>query len=370
MEWIQDNWKLLAGLIALVCATAGLTVAVTDEDGDGRPDKVVISRDSAEATNAVVDAVPGAIVVDGPDKDAVKNDVVPIGPDAREVAAEIALEENDLAGDLVGDQPTGPIAKLEPPFASEEVPGCRTRFLRTNFSSRSGVTPRWMAPHYTAGRDIPNSRADVDGLTAYGNNPAARVSWHFNIDKDGNCDYNVPLRYKAWTISNANPPTINFETAGQGEPPYLRPGGYKQLARIWKYVHQAYPGIPLRVGSISNCSSGQPGWITHWMTGVCGGSHTDIKPHDLGAVVEGARRALSSLDCNQRCVARQRQQKVIVGRKKAHAALHARHHRRGCRPLHRTAIDKFRREICRKAKARAESQHRGIARAREKMATL
>jgi N-acetylmuramoyl-L-alanine amidase len=362
-------WAKLISALAIAIATVLTSLAAVTGQFEG--DTKYVEPTTDELVHQVKDAVPGAIVVDGADQDAKKDDVVPIGPDAQEVAAQIAVEENDLAGDLVGDQPTGPVAQLEPPFASEEVPGCRTRFLRTNFSGRFGAAIKWIAPHYTAGRDIPGSRADVDGLTAYGNNPAARVSWHFNIDKDGNCDYNVPLRYKAWTISNANPPTVNFETAGQGEAPYLREGGYRQLARIWKYVHEAYPGIPLRVGSVSNCSSGANGWITHWMTGACGGSHSDIRPHELSVVVANVKRHLARLECDRKCKARRRQAKVVAGRDRKHRVLHAEYRERGCRRgVHEQRLRTYTRPECRTLKRRSHAQHLGRTRAREKLAAL
>jgi hypothetical protein len=255
-----------------------------------------VSRDENGATHVVIHRVPKTLVpatiaVDGPDRDAKADDPVTLDKEARAVAGGFAANARDLKGNLTGPI-IGPVAKLEPPFAADEVPGCRTRFLRTNWSARSApqssVKLFWL--HYTGGPDVPGTRSEVDGLTAFGNSPAARVSWTFNMDKDGNCDYNVPMRYKAWTEAGANSTGISIEVAGVGSPPYLRPGGYRQLLRIYHAVHSAYPAIALRLGGVSNCSPTRGGIVTHWMGGPCSGGHTDIRPLDLNAVIDNLVR--------------------------------------------------------------------------------
>lgn len=373
LDWSDPYIKLIgavaAAIVTVATALAALGV-IGIHTGERETETVKVPEPVA--------AVPENIVVDGADADTKIDDVVPLGPAAREVTADL-IEEN-IGSDVVvtdptelrGDEPDdAPVAQLQPPFASEEVPGCKTRFLPTNWSYRNGVTPKWMAPHFAANRDIPNSRAEVDGLTGYGSNPAARVSWHFNLDKDGNCDYNVPIRYKAWTISNANPYSINFEVSGSGEAPYLRRGGYKQLARIWIYVHEAYPGIPLRVGSVSNCSSGAAGWITHWMTGDCGGNHSDISPHKLAEVVAKVRHHVRLLQCGERCKARQRQRRVVEARVRRHAETHADYQREKCRGrMHEVRPRTLRRPECRAIKEKGREQHAGIRRARKKLRAI
>lgn len=180
------------------------------------------------------------------------------------------------------------------PQAADELFPCRTRFLKTNFSTRSVPLSKVIIfeLHYTAGSDIPNSRSDVDGLTAFGNRASSRVSWHVNMDKDGNCDYNVPLRLKAWTIANLNSYTINIEVAGRGESPYLRPAGYRALAKVIEQVHAAYPGITLRMGATDgNCHPTRGGIDTHWRGGPCSGGHSDIKPQDLANVIAQIKAA-------------------------------------------------------------------------------
>lgn len=240
-----------------------------------------------------------AIHIDGPDRDAKPDDVVVLSPRAVEVKRDLVA----APGDLVADKPDAPPLAgagqqidegvIPAPFAADEIEGCRTRFLSTNFSAR-GVDPSRVVLfelHYTAGADIPNSRAEVDGLTAFGDRASSRVSWHFNMDKDGNCDYNVPLRLKAWTIAGLNPYTINIEVAGRGEAPYLRPAGYRKLALIIRQVRKAYPGIKLALGATDgNCHPTRGGIDSHYRGGPCSGGHTDIKPRDLAAVIATLRR--------------------------------------------------------------------------------
>lgn len=347
-ELLGERWaKIVLSIIALL--VAGLIGADIDDDDQ----TVEKEPPPAEVVHQVKDAVSDTTVVDGADADAKRDDVIPVGPEAQEVVAELAVEEQDLAGDLVGDEPVGPVAELKAPFAAEEIPGCRTAFLNTNWSYRTVPQSMviWYVPHYTAGRDIPNSRADVTGLTAYGNNPAARVSWNINMDKDGNCDYNVPLRYKSWAFGNANSRAINMEVHGSGEAPYLRAGGYKQLARIWKYVHSAYPQIKLKIGSVNNCGPGTAGWVTHWMGGSCSGGHTDIRPLSLPEVVDKVRAALASLNCDAKC-------KQIKRVRKRHKATHAAYQKNDCRGrMHDVRLRDLKRERCQKIKRRGHHHH-------------
>jgi hypothetical protein len=249
---------------------------------------------------------PTAIVVHGTATTPTPTKVVQLTPTAQSVATNLATGAvkgtNDLKPRETPSLPplsgpiTSPVAQLQPPFAADSVPGCRTRFLTTNWSARaSGIRVGALALHYTAGPDIPNSRADVDGLTAFGNNPSSRVSWALNMDKDGNCDYNVPFRYKAWTIAGLNSATVDIEVAGKGDAPYLRAGGYRELARIWVDFHRSYPYIPLRLGAVSNCNMTRTGIITHWMGGPCSGGHVDIKPLDLNAVISTLRTYVAKI---------------------------------------------------------------------------
>lgn len=362
-DWSDPVVKIIAALATATVTIVGALVAagvIGIHSGDP----------PVENAPAPVAAVPEATVVDNADQNAKPDDIVDLGPRAREVT-ETFLEgdDHDLAVDdgaeLRGDDEAGPVAELQPPFASDSIRGCRTRFLTTNWSYRTVAQSevKWFTPHFTAGVDIPNSRADVDGLTAFGNTPSARVSWHFNLDKDGNCDYNVPLRYKAWTFSDANSRSINAEVAGRGEQPYLRPAGYRKLARIYIQVRQAYPQIRLRVGSISssNCASGAAGWVTHWMGGTCAGNHSDIRPHSLTVVVAKVRKWVRRLTCAECRAVEQR----LRDRERRHSATHAAYQRKGCRGrLHKVKPADLGSEACRELKLQGKRQHAGIAKTR------
>ena len=282
MQDMLKRYPVVAAIVAALLALAGVGVTVELVDDD-RPDQ--------PRTRSVT------IRVDGPDRDTKRDDKLVVTPPAQGVAEAYEDRPRDLDEDQPGAAPlagTGEqegIGAIPAPLGADEIDGCRTRFLQTNFSQRSFGQDAviWFGLHFTGGRDIPNSRADVDGLTAYGNRSTSRVSWHLNLDKDGNCDYNVPLRLKAWTLGNANSRSINIEVHGSGEPPYLRPAGFRKLAQIVRQVRRSYPKIKLQVGSIVNCSSGRPGIVTHWQGGPCSGGHTDVKPHSIVMIVRRLR---------------------------------------------------------------------------------
>lgn len=278
----RPPWLVVVlAVLALLVGGGAITVAVTD-DGTNKQVKVSVDRSPAIGETTAVDT---ADPDNKPDTD------LKLTERAENVAQGFVNNPKDLSNagpvPLSGTGVQKGVGKVPFPMAADELAPCRTRFLQTNFSSR-GVSPGQVVLfefHYTAGPDIPNSRADVDGLTAFGNRASSRVSWHINMDKDGNCDYNVPLRLKAWTIANLNPVTINVEVAGRGEAPYLREGGYRSMAAVIKQVRRAYPGIKLQIGASSNCRPTRGGFDTHWRGGPCSGGHSDIKPLALEQVV-------------------------------------------------------------------------------------
>lgn len=285
---------LLFAAVAVIAAVAIILFKGGDDSSDTPP---------ATPTPTATVEIPATTKVDGPDADVAKDDVITLSPDAQETAQDFVEDPKDLESEpgavpLPGEGPQSNVGMVPGPLATQEIPGCRTRFLRTNFSSRNVPLSQVKVfdLHFTAGKDQAGSRADVDGLTAYGNQPSARVSWHFNMDKDGNCDYNVPLTQKAWTIANKNPYGIEMEVAGSGEAPYLRDGGYKQLARIMKAIKEAGFDIPIRLGKSVNCKVTVSGIDTHWRSGLCSGGHTDIKPHAIEAVIAKLKTYMGASD--------------------------------------------------------------------------
>lgn len=292
---------IVAALIALIAAISLTVIVIDDTDDNGKPRRQVT-------------VIVGATTkVDGPDQDGKPDDTLRLSETAQDVTEGFIRDPKDLDADQPDAAPlAGTAPQIKPnvipaPLGADEIDGCRTRFLDVNFSQRSYGQDAviWFGLHFTGGPDIPNSRADVDGLTGYGNRSTSRVSWHLNVDKDGNCDYNVPLRLKAWTFGNANSRSVNVEVHGRGEPPYLRPAGYRKLASIIRQVRRSYPRIRFALGSMNTCGPGQPGIVTHWMGGPCSGGHTDIKPHDVGTVISKLRSAVGT----QRLTKRQKWQR-------------------------------------------------------------
>lgn len=316
-EWTSERRRLLGLLAALLLAGGlGLAIGLTDEDGDGRPDTITIR-------------------VDGPDPDTRLDDPLPIRPPAQEALQDYreALQEDAPpapAGELQGepgqlnegDEPE-PIAG---PLAAQELPGCRTRFVR-NQSSRRGVRPRIIVWHYTVSADRPGW-ADNDALTAMANNPANGVSWHASIGrKDGNCAYNVPLSMKAWTQASANPFSVGLEVIATGrEARYVEGAGKRRLFSVTRTIARRLR-IPIRRGEVTNCRPTRSGIVEHADLGACGGGHRDVNPFAF----ERSLRELRASLCGPRCRARRR-----------HRAVHEELRRRNCAPPGRTRSDRCR----------------------------
>lgn len=308
--------------------------------------------------------VPAAIAVDGADANAEPDKALELDGEAREVIKDVAAdpEAHDFGPGLRGPDTT-PVAQHEGPLATPNFPGCTTRILPTNWSDR--VVPisqvDAIALHYTAGSNRPGL-SDMDGLTGFASSPSAGVSWHFLIDAEGHCYYQVPLQKKAWAIAALNSPTVNIEVIGAGtEGSY--PAGSAGSAKLRSVVRRlgAILDIPMRVGAVSNCHVTSPGIITHWMGGPCSGGHIDIKPYDLNQVV----RAIAG--CDARC----KQAKVVADRKRRHRATHAAYQREGCRSrLHEVKLEQLGRKACRELKRRGHRQHEGIERARKTLRSL
>jgi hypothetical protein len=286
LEAIRRHWRRWLPVLVAVAATFGLTIVVVDDDGDGPPDRVIIERPVA----------PPATAVDGPDADTKRDDALPLNADAQDVALEVteAPDEFDFADDLRGRDPTA-AGVVDGPLASQQWPGCRTSFVRA-FSGRvTGI--RAIALHYTAG---PNRAgwADLDGLTAFSNNIGNQVSWHFGIDREGHCSYNVPTTQKAWTISGLNSQTVNIEVVGTGRDPDYVGAGFAKLRAVVRRIGRIHR-IPIRLGATDGrCNVTRTGVVTHWMGGPCSGGHIDIRPYDVNAVIR--RIALGAFTARDR----------------------------------------------------------------------
>jgi hypothetical protein len=267
--------RIVAALLTLAAIVLVLTVVVTD-DGSHKPPpaKPIVA--------------PSTVAIDGPDKDSKRDDKLVLGKPAKAVYRDVVKDPEgyDVAGDMRGNDPT-PAGVVRGPLASQEWPGCKTAFVKA-FSQRTSAI-KAIALHYTAGPNI-FGWGDLDGLTAYSNNIANQVSWHFSIDREGHCAYNVPITQKAWTISSLNSQTVNFEIAGTGkEADYAGTAGIRRVARVVARVARI-EHIPIRLGATDgHCNVTRRGIITHWMGGPCSGGHIDIKPFDIVKVIAHIR---------------------------------------------------------------------------------
>lgn len=272
-------------LTVLLAVATGSTIAIVVADDDpSTPDRTI--------------ALPGPDRVvapfDGPDQDRVADDGIIDAPEESVEAASARVEEGadrrepaDLpaAVDQAIERNKAELDPLPLAGAFESVPGCKTRLLAGDHSSRNGVRPVWLTWHYAV---IPNRPGfgDLDLLFSIFANPARDASSHFGLDAEGNCYYMVPIESKAWTAVNANSFSIGVEIIAMGNEPVLCPGPCMvQARRIAEFVKQR-TGIPIRRGSVSTanrCVPGTAGQITHNDHGSCGGGHIDIKPFSIDA---------------------------------------------------------------------------------------
>lgn len=270
MPFSSSTLKRLLAILAVLVGGGAVIVTVTSDDNPGAP-----------AASPTI-----SFRVDGPDRDRKPDDIVKAGGGAPAVLnqAQAAPEKFDLGDNLRGDDPTSE-GTVSGPLAAPEWPGCLTRFTPVNFSSRTAAI-RGFALHYTGGGNRPGW-ADMNGLAAYASSRAAGVSWHFLVDREGHCYYQVPVSKKAWTIGNLNSQTINVETIGNGgEPDYGGTAGFRKVAAIVRRAASIYH-FPVRLGAVDgSCNITRPGIITHWMGGACAGGHIDIKPYDIAKVVD------------------------------------------------------------------------------------
>jgi hypothetical protein len=275
-DFARRNPWLIAAIVA-VLAAVGITVAVSDDDGDGKPDKVVITVQNAAGDPVKVEA-PAPLVdeAEGTLEDSLRTPPA-VAPDAQVEAARKAADENRRKLDPL---PTA--------GASQGFKGCYTRFV-SNQSSRGGVRPVWQVLHYTVSRNVAGW-ADVNAIVALFDRSSAQASSNFVIDAEGHCAYIVPIEAKAWTQAAANPFSISYEIVAYGdESTFMDSAGYRKLASVMRQV-SARTGIPLRAGSTNGCSPGSSGIVQHFDFGICGGGHHDITPFSKAQVIRIVQR--------------------------------------------------------------------------------
>lgn len=271
-----QGWLPLA--LALL-ALFGVTVAV-QQNSDGSTSVNVTVTTPAGPTSIVADPDDLEKAADGLDAHPGK-DETPAGMTEQQVSSSTEQIEAFAQRDRL---------PLVQPDAAPEQPGCSSRF-HGSYSSRGGVKPRALLGHYTVSPNLPGLR-DLVSLTAYSSNPRNMVSWHYNIDREGNCFHTVRETDKAWTQAAANPWAISTEfiNKGAGDRPLLSPVGLKKTARIWSDIAYRWD-IPIRRGRANKrtCTLERSGILDHNDLGICGGGHVDITPHDIDQIITAIR---------------------------------------------------------------------------------
>lgn len=277
LDWKDPALRRVIAIVLAVVAAFGVTIAVTDDDGDGRPERIEITVNAQQGDGLPAKelTVPEAAVdearaeLDHADLDA--------APEAAQPPTDVQLER---AADVQADVKALPEAGAVQGFA-----GCATRILPTNFSSRNGARATWQVMHYTVSPNRPGW-SDVNAIIALFSNPGRQASSNFVIDAEGNCAYIVPIEAKAWTQAGGNPWSVSYEVIATGsEAAYLGDAGWAKLTSV---VHQVAKrtGIPLSRGATSSsCTPVRSGIVQHKDFGLCGGGHVDITPFSIDDVV-------------------------------------------------------------------------------------
>jgi hypothetical protein len=297
---LVSRWKVWLPLLLTVLAGVGVTVIVSDDDGDNVPDhvSVTVNKAAGDGQPTKTITVPKAAVVqarqDAEDR-ALRDETPPAVPDAQLEQRDQAVQENIERTDPL---PTA--------GASQGFAGCVTRFV-VNQSSRGGVRPSVQVLHYT----VSGNRAgwsDVNAIVALFNTRSFAASSNFVIDGEGNCAYIVPIEAKAWTQAGGNPFAISYEIVNTGsEGTYIAPAGLAKLASVMREVARR-TGIPIRRGAINGCSPSRSGIVQHRDGGSCWGGHGDIAPYPVDPVIRavavGVAPATPLTRGEQRIVAR------------------------------------------------------------------
>jgi N-acetylmuramoyl-L-alanine amidase len=290
LTWLRAN-RAIALTLAGTLLTGGTLAIVIDADGPDGPTPPVTFTYKVNA--AAGDGLPTRTV-------AVQRAVV----DSARAALDEHLDLRDETPEGVPDRQLDAIdeavdeAVAEDPLveggATSQQRGCRTRFV-ANQSSRGGVRPTVGVLHRTVMRNMAGE-LDLNALDGLASRASSQVSWHYAIDEDGNCHYNVPEDRKAWTAAAFNPFGIQIENNNFGtEPALMKEAGYRKLALVVHDISERW-GIPLRKGAVFNCVPVRSGWIDHRMLGICGGGHIDLLPYDFDAVLEKVLRYTRELD--------------------------------------------------------------------------
>lgn len=152
--------------------------------------------------------------------------------------------------------------------------------LERNYSSRNGAPVQAVALHSTESQNV-KGWDDLHGVRSWFNNDVSDASAHVGIDREGHVERWVRDGYKAWTILQLNPVTLNIEFVGRAaqpesdwDPPQVRAGA--KWAAYWCHKFD----IPVRRGEVKNINGfpvvTRKGIILHSdLTKAGFGTHTD-----------------------------------------------------------------------------------------------
>ena len=140
--------------------------------------------------------------------------------------------------------------------------------------------PAWASPDNVGGELVPGDvrffvvhvaqSPDAPGVISWFRNPAAQVSAHFLVDRDGAVYQMVPLDRMAWAEMDFNNRAISIEHVGYtGQRLTKRQLRASLELLIW--LHRQFPQVPLHRTANPN----GVGVITHAELGVLGGDHPD-----------------------------------------------------------------------------------------------
>lgn len=344
--------RLLALLAAVIAATAGLTVVITDDDGDGRPDRIVVQKRAPQG-DLVAAAEPGKAVTE-PARSELRDETPPEVP-------QDDLREGRQVNNVFEDA-------LRPPLPPV---GAQNYEVQKDFSGHvysdfvAGITPTEFCLHYTVSPNVPGW-GDVYAIRDYFKRTRI-ASATFIADFEGHILQMVPLDHKSWTQGAFNPYcrasieiiATGAETQAQWlASPLIRD---RILSSLMRDVMRRY-GLPLRFVDPIGCGA-PPGYTDHNHI-ECGNDHTDVGQQFPFA-------ALAAQLAESPCIARCKQEKVVRARDRSHRVTHERMRAEGCRArVHSRSVRDYRRAECRDLKRRDVRQRAGEKRARRKLAAL
>lgn len=369
MDALIANWRTIVAVLGVLLGLVGVTIAVTDEDQNGVPDKVVVEK------------LPG--VVPDADQQVDAGDLAEAGARPGAADPELALENvgPEIHEDARDETPPGVTqqesadAQVEAPGVGEPLPlgGAQNYRCTPNYvvnqsalsGARSGV-----ALHFTV-----SSPGSINAIRGMFNTPSFGASSNYGIELDGECQQWVPDNRKAWCQGAFNSAyncieivTNDLTRAQWLAAPIIRDGILASLvADLLRGI-----GAPPRHVDPVGCSP--LAGVTDHNALECGNTHWDVGPgFPWPEFMAQVKRAYSggSPVCGKRCQARRKQRRVIAARKERHRATHADYQREGCRGrMHEVPARELGREACQRIKRRGHRQHLGISRARKTLRGL